>query len=238
LASVCQSPGLTATVTGVFELYGSDPVIPPSSSIYPQVVRLAGIITRKLETGGTQLDMEAVNGLALGDGTPLSRILEDLVPTADGAIVVKWTTEGEHIVKLLCKSRGSNRRQIMVDGGQVTVDARIDARKVDLRNRANFDLIIADIKDVESAVLAWLHEYRSTENKRVKRAAMLTLTRVLLLRGRELSTDIYDTINLRLRGQLEQVAESVFENLMKQPDGTHVSGGPIFAVKVSNEPWT
>jgi hypothetical protein len=114
----------------------------------------------------------------------------------------------------------------------------VDGRGFDLRNKANFDLAGAHIEDVVNATYGWLHEFRNTRNKRVKRAAMLTLTRVLLLRGRELPSDLYDTINLRLRGQLEDVADSVFDSLEKQSDGTYVSKGPTFQVRVTHESWT
>jgi hypothetical protein len=110
---------------------------------------------------------------------------------------------------------------------QVTVDGRA----VDLRNRANFDLLNADIKDVENVAYSWLHELRTTANKRVKRGVKLALQRTLLLRGRQLPQDLYDTINLRIRGQLSDIADDI-------PDQTALLKGSPWQATPSHEPWT
>jgi hypothetical protein len=105
----------------------------------------------------------------------------------------------------------------------------VDSVHVDLRNRANFDLANADIKDIETVAYGWLHEFRTATNKRVKRAAELQLQRVILLKGRKISRALYETIDLRLRGQLDAVPDDAVSDTP--------TGGPMLQVRVSHEPW-
>ena len=81
----------------------------------------------------------------------------------------------------------TNTRQVTVEGKQI-----------DLRNRANFDLLKAAIQDVENVAHSYLHQFAQDPTKRQRRRLTCELQRVMTLRGQELSRSLYGSICLRL----------------------------------------
>ncbi len=81
----------------------------------------------------------------------------------------------------------SNNRQLTIEG-----------KEIDLRNRANFDLVNADIRNVENLARSYMHQFRTRPTKRQRRRLICELDRLMLLRGQELSRPLYDSICLRL----------------------------------------
>jgi len=75
----------------------------------------------------------------------------------------------------------------------------IEDKAIDLRNRANFDLLDARIEDVENVAQSYLHQFRiEGVTKGQRRRLICELHRVMLLRGKELSRPLYESICLRL----------------------------------------
>jgi hypothetical protein len=74
----------------------------------------------------------------------------------------------------------------------------IQGREIDPRNRANLDLIVADIENVENLAHSYLHQFRSEPTKRQRRRLTCELQRVMTLRGQDLSRSLYGSICLRL----------------------------------------
>ena len=74
--------------------------------------------------------------------------------------------------------------------------------KVDLRNRANFDLVEADPRDVDNVARSYLHQFRTRPTKRQRRRLIIELHRVMLLKGQQLSRSLYGSICLRLGMEL------------------------------------
>ena len=77
------------------------------------------------------------------------------------------------------------RRQVTIDG-----------KSVDVRNRANFDLLNADIKDVEKVAESYLSQFKNRPTKRVRRRLTCELQRLLLLKGPLLNRELYGSICL------------------------------------------
>jgi len=78
----------------------------------------------------------------------------------------------------------------------------VQSREIDLRNRANFDLVVARIEDVEDVAESYLTQLRSKPTKKQRRACTCQLQRILLLRGAELSRWLYGSISLRIGSPL------------------------------------
>ena len=115
---------------------------------------------------------------------------------ADGnftLITVRFTPLGLKMIRELTQEHKdkpgpkTNRTQITIDG-----------QKVDLRNRDNWILVTADIKEVENVAASYLHQLRNEPTKRVRRACLVQLQRLMLLRGKEINRDLYGSICLRL----------------------------------------
>jgi len=89
-------------------------------------------------------------------------------------------------------------------GKDVRRQVTIDGKEVDLRNRANFDLVNARIEDVEAVTQSYLHQLRNSPIRGQRRACMCQLHRVMLLRGPELHRDLFSSICLRLGSELPE----------------------------------
>jgi hypothetical protein len=77
----------------------------------------------------------------------------------------------------------TNRTQITING-----------KEIDLRNRAWFDIVSAQIKDLEFVVANLLIQLTEEPTKRVQRACTCMLQRILLLRGRDLNRELYGAV--------------------------------------------
>jgi hypothetical protein len=81
---------------------------------------------------------------------------------------------------------------------QVHRQITIEGKQIDVRNRANFDLLNARIEDVENLSQSYLHQMRSQPTKRQRRRLTCELQRVMTLRGKDLSRPLYGSVCLRL----------------------------------------
>jgi len=81
-----------------------------------------------------------------------------------------------YTMQQLKEGKEAPRRQITI--GQT---------RVDLRNRANYDLVVAKVPDLETVVGSYITQLQSGPTKRQKRAILCQLLRVLLVRGCDLS---------------------------------------------------
>jgi hypothetical protein len=131
--------------------------------------------------------IEASNGVLLDAWPVPGIILEDGKTPAVYTIQLKPRT-----LEFLQASREkpgpkTHDRQITIQGKQI-----------DLRNRANFDLLNAHIEDTENVSQSYLHQFRSEPTKRQRRRLTCELHRVMVLRGREFSRPLYGSICLRL----------------------------------------
>jgi len=77
---------------------------------------------------------------------------------------------------------------------EVRCQIKIGKAKVDLRNQANYDLVVAKVPDLETVTGSYLTQLQSGPTKRQRRAILCQLLRILLLRGSDL--------NPWLRGQV------------------------------------
>jgi hypothetical protein len=187
MISRVSSPGISCVLEGVAKVYGPDAEVPATSEFYPGLLRLADAIL--LENGTT--NRAAMQALALADGTPLVRVLADLVRTPS-SVVVKLTAEGGHILPRKGRREPTVRQITLADGS-----------KVDIRNRANFDLLIARIEEVEAVAQSYLHQYRvKGVTKGQRRRLICELHRAMLLRGKDLSRALYGSICLRVGAPL------------------------------------
>jgi len=98
----------------------------------------------------------------------------------------------------LLKAGPRERPGPKTNGRQVT----IEGREIDLRNRANFDLLHARIENVENVAESYLHQIRNNHTKAQRRACMCQLHRLLLLRGPQLRRDLFGSVCLRLGASL------------------------------------
>lgn len=106
----------------------------------------------------------------------------------------------------------------------------VDDEKFDVRSGRVFMLLRARAQDLENIAYSFLHQLRTTEVEKVRRRMRGELKDMLLLRGSDLPRPLYDTINLRLRGQITNVADGV----LGEPD---VSAGDTWEAKVTFEAW-
>jgi len=88
-------------------------------------------------------------------------------------------------LKMMREGPKTHRRQITIEG-----------KEIDLRNRANFDIAVAGIKEVEGVAQSYLTQLRNRPNKRVRRRLKCELQRVLLMRGPELNRWLYGSVCL------------------------------------------
>jgi len=106
-----------------------------------------------------------------------------------GTYTLTLTTRALEIVKTARAALKAHVRQVTVEGG----------KRIDIRNRANFDLLQADIREVEAVAQSYLHQFRiEGVTKGQRRRLICELHRVMLLRGKELSRPLYGSICLRL----------------------------------------
>lgn len=150
-------------------------------------------------------------------------------------------TPNEHLIMLkprtleMLRAATKEKPGVKTNARQVTAE---DGTKFDMRSGRVYMLAKAAPEDLENITYSLLHQLRTSQVKAVQRRMKSELHDILLLRGRDLPKSLYDTVNLRLRGQLTEIADSVFDDLEQQPDGTYLSKGPMWTTKVSYEPWT
>jgi hypothetical protein len=146
----------------------------------------------------TQFDLDMQQWLE--EYPDLSKLIEasngsllDAWPVPDGKTPAVYTIQLKpRTSELLQASREkpgpkTHTRQVTVEG-----------KEFDIRNGVNFALVHARIQDVENVAHSYLHQFRSEPTKRQRRRLLLELHRVMLLRGKELSRPLYDSISLRL----------------------------------------
>jgi len=182
------SPGMTAILVETLQVYGGPRAeVPTSASLYSRLMRLADAITRQVETGAIELDRAAVDGLALGDGTPLRRVLDDLVVTNEGVTLV-FTTEGEYILSAVLgtvhqkpgpKTHATQLTRILNDGTKAVIDTR---------NLSG--AVLSTPERAARSCLYWLDVYRDPEIPPEQKTKMrMNLERADALWGRELEQE-------------------------------------------------
>jgi hypothetical protein len=90
------------------------------------------------------------------------------------------------------------RKQLQEQPRQVHRQAtiKIGDSKIDLRNRANYDLVTADITMVAAVAESYLTQLRNRPDIRTRKRLKCELLRVMMLRGKELQRELYGTVCL------------------------------------------